>query len=587
MPFSEYLSEKRKRGEPLTVSEQFKEAVKPRWNIPILSEYTSAIGKMAKKADVGVEKRSEKLKRKGILWEYDAQSMRHGVRKTTKVARGEGGIEGYPKAMDLASFMPFIGDPETGKYSLLDIALAGTEAIPAAKGVKSFFKPEKVYQRKIKRIMKKGGKEKLEAVKQWQTEWITDPETFVRQRGARIKDVDDVRDYTILGDHYKDQRLIKDYDSIDLSSISDDSAEMAYWDWKFGTGEPGGRVAKYNKQTGKKLTSKERAAALDEHPRVKLMKSHGRTAKEIDKFVELAKKPGMTESRMLKEGFADEWDSYLRYKKEMERRFDLLEITEDIPHTPIQFMRGAKRLPEEPLEMAKIRRELGIPDWDQPVQYGFFPEPNAAGVYRHAVDVDAIQGMTWKMDPGAYREMVSMNPSFPRTFESTAVHELQHFITKADDLIPSDVVKAIRLLRRGDKPGKMDVEGLVKFWKEKKLHVLGKDPVLLRAGLQRATDKEIRKTVKYFARKTEIQARLQELRYALGVKPGQKVTQKMLPLKMKHGVSGLWGKETYKELVNVMGKKNVIKALNTLPAIVPMGLEDQLLNQWESEDNPF
>ena len=126
MPFSEYLSEKRKRGEPLTVSEQFKEAVKPRWNIPILSEYTSAIGKMAKKADVGVEKRSEKLKRKGILWEYDAQSMRHGVRKTTKVARGEGGIEGYPKAMDLASFMPLIGDPETGKYSLLDIALAGT-----------------------------------------------------------------------------------------------------------------------------------------------------------------------------------------------------------------------------------------------------------------------------------------------------------------------------------------------------------------------------------------------------------------------------------------------------------------------------
>ena len=36
-----------------------------------------------------------------------------------------------------------------------------------------------------------------------------------------------------------------------------------------------------------------------------------------------------------------------------------------------------------------------------------------------------------------------------------------------------------------------------------------------------------------------------------------------------------------------MGKDNVIKALNTLPAIAPMVLEDQLLNQWESEDNPF
>ena len=579
MPFSEYLSEQRKIGEPLTVPEQLEEAVRPRWNVPILSEYTSAIGKAAKKVDVGTEKRSEKLKRKGILWEYDAQALRHGARKTTKVDRGEGGIEGYPKAMDLASFIPFIGDPETGKYSLLDVAFAGTEAIPAAKGVKSFFKPEKVYQRKIKRIMKKGGKEKLEAVKQWQTEWITDPETFVRQRGARIKDVDDVRDYTILGTHYKDKRLIKDQNLIDLSSTVDDSPEMMVWHSKYGI--------------EKKLTKAEELAAVEQLPKVKLMKKHGRTQKEINKFVKLAKKPGMTKSRMLKEGFADEWDSYLRYKKEMERRFDLLEITEDIPHTPIQFMRGAKRLPDEPLEMAKVRRELGIPDWDQPVQYGFFPEPNAAGVYRHAVDVDEIQGMTWKMDPGAYREMVSMNPSFPRTFESTAVHELQHFITKADDLIPSDVVKAIRLLRRGDKPGKMDVEGLVKFWKEKKLHVLGKDPVLLRTGLQRATDKEIRKTVKYFARKTEIQARLQELRYALGVKPGQKVTQKMITRKIKgiHGAEWVTpffhGKGFYKNLVKVMGKENVIKALNTLPAIAPMVLEDQLLNQWESEDNPF
>ena len=182
MPFSEYLSEQRKRGGPLTVSEQLEEAVKPRWKIPILSEYTSAIGKAAKKVDVGTEKRSEKLKRKGILWEYDAQALRHGARKTTKVDRGEGGIEGYPKAMDLASFIPFIGDPETGKYSLLDVALAGTEAIPAAKGVKSFLDPRKVYKRKIKKALKKGGKERLEAAKKWQTEWITDPETFVRQR---------------------------------------------------------------------------------------------------------------------------------------------------------------------------------------------------------------------------------------------------------------------------------------------------------------------------------------------------------------------------------------------------------------------
>jgi len=195
MPFSEYLSEQKKRGGPLTVSEQLEEAVRPRWNVPILSEYTSALGKMAKGADVRTEKRKEKLKSAGILSAYSPVT---GMMENIRVKEGEGGEVGLPESMTTASLMPFVGDPETGKYSLLDAVLAGAEAIPAAKGVKSFLDPRKVYKRKLKRVLKKGGKERLEAAKKWQTEWITDPETFVRQRGARIKDVDDVRDYILL-----------------------------------------------------------------------------------------------------------------------------------------------------------------------------------------------------------------------------------------------------------------------------------------------------------------------------------------------------------------------------------------------------
>ena len=83
-------------------------------------------------------------------------------------------------------------------------------------------------------------------------------------------------------------------------------------------------------------------------------------------------------------------------------------------------------------------------------------------------------------------------------------------------------------------------------------------------------------------KRTEIQARLQQLRHSLGVKPGQKVTKKMLILSTKSK-----RKDFYRDLVNVLGEENVIKALNTLPAIVPMTTEQNLFNQWDKEDNLF
>ena len=37
----------------------------------------------------------------------------------------------------------------------------------------------------------------------------------------------------------------------------------------------------------------------------------------------------------------------------------------------------------------------------------------------------------------------------------------------------------------------------------------------------------------------------------------------------------------------IIGRKNTIKALNALPALVPMMVEEELFNQWDKEDNIF
>ena len=48
----------------------------------------------------------------------------------------------------------------------------------------------------------------------------------------------------------------------------------------------------------------------------------GRFAGGRDKeFLRLARKPNMSRSRMKKEGFADEWDSYIEYKDKMTKEF--------------------------------------------------------------------------------------------------------------------------------------------------------------------------------------------------------------------------------------------------------------------------
>ena len=316
----------------------------------------------------------------------------------------------------------------------------------------------------------------------------------------------------------------------------------------------------------------------------------GRFAGGRDKeFLRLARKPNMSRSRMKKEGFADEWDAYIKYKDEMTKEFDRLAIGEELPYKFSEETGKFQRRPDETLNEFRTReliREGGLSkshlnyliDPDQ-VRFGFTPvgkQEKLEGVWRYPYSVGTINDMIVqgeKRIKGRYFEQVEISP-FSRNIESVAVHELQHFITKGDENIPNIVKVAIESLKRGDE------KALIRIWKENNLRTFSKKGYV---KASKASDSEISHTVKYLSDRTEIQARLQEIRYSLGVKPGHKVTSKDL----KGKLMSKEGRLAYINLKDVLGEDNVIKALNTLPAIVPIGLEDQLLNQWESEDNPF
>lgn len=494
--------------EDLSKANPIVEAVfKPRWNVPLLSKYTSAVGRAAKKTDKYVEEKvgtSKVIDLGTLLGQYSLSGK--------MVSPGD----------IMSTVTPFIGDPETGKYSLFDLALGGLEAVPLAKGAKTSIssvgkrlsKPtEKKFQKKIQKALKKGGKENLESALKWQKEWITDPETFLRQSGLRGNDPE-----TFM---------------------------------------------------------------------------FGRFAGGRDKeFLRLARKPNMSRSRMKKEGFADEWDAYIEYKDGMIKEFDRLEIHERLPY----ILEDEKwvRLPDETMTQWSKRMRFEREPWmlkrgevnpsksAEKVKYGFgLPGDEYAGVWRGKyLATDVNQAIDYRVAPdrmGVYQEIVEVNPGISqKEFSTTAVHELQHYITKGNTRIPSVVGELIQNLNRGD------MDDLISYWKRNKLNVFkGGETTGGWKSIKSAKDSEIEGTIRYFRDKTEIQARLQELRISLGVSPGEEVTKKMLMLK------GVRTKRFYTDLKKILGEDNIIKALNTLPAVVPMSVETSLFNEWDREDNIF
>ena len=210
--------------------------------------------------------------------------------------------------------------------------------------------------------------------------------------------------------------------------------------------------------------------------------------------------------------------------------------------------------------------------------------PGAAGYWRPqtiVADYDANL-MSRTRVPGVYREKVVIDAGVLNQDElaSVAVHEFQHYLTKGTEGIPR-VVKSelIDLLK-----GRGDFDKLIDFWKKNDLRVRKLDGTPTVAS--KASDDEIGLTIQYFVNTTELQARMQQVRKALKTSPGKKVSTKQVDELLSS--SDEMTRNAIQDLLNVMkDKKSLLKALNTLPALVPATFEENLFNEWDREDNIF
>ena len=214
--------------------------------------------------------------------------------------------------------------------------------------------------------------------------------------------------------------------------------------------------------------------------------------------------------------------------------------------------------------------------------------PSSAGYYKHGPSVISKQDLrsipNLRDAPGAYREKIVIDAGItnPKELRSVAIHEFQHYLTKGSELVPSEISRAMDSLLRGDMGDLMD------FWRKKDLRVQKLDGTGWTTA-SKATDDEIGLSIRYYIKDTEIQARMQQVRRQMGVKPGKKITKKdITKIVGKEASTDTMTKSATQDLIDVLGSKDkLVKALNTLPAIVPMAVEDELFNQWDREDNLF
>ena len=514
MPLDEFKffkkpnNKKEKTNEPKeSLLDLLGKQIEPKYDLGILSSYSRTVGKMGAILDAPVKKRNEKFKEAGVSQIYNpnlGMYMNTIVEPDSPLA-GEKGLPMPSTA--LGAIAPLTGDPETGKYSNLDIAFGALESVGATKALKSVLRktPPEIYKKKLKKVLKKGGVEKLKAAKKWQEEWITDPETFVRQEMGGVKE---------------------------------------------------GSMIKYP-------FSESNTQNLSE--------------KQINKFIKLARKPDMSRSKMKKEGFIDEYNAYLKYKDDMTKEFDRLVIQEDLPY---DYKHGEfqRSLDEEKTNWFQDLEKIAEQKPDK-ANYGFTPageQESIAGRYFHEFNVDtfetAFRNSQGKL--GKFFEQVEISPTMTKNIENVAVHELQHYTTKGNKEIPHVVKKLINSLKKGNK------KELIKVWKKEKFYGQG-DKGFVKAS--KATDKEIENAIDYFSSNTEIQARLQQIRFNLNVKPGESIKSLQgfkAGANSNHWLNDRASKSALKELKQVMSEENILKALNSLPAIVPLTAEEELFNEW-------
>ena len=331
-----------------------------------------------------------------------------------------------------------------------------------------------------------------------------------------------------------------------------------------------------------------------------------KTQKEIDFFVQMARDPKTTAKDMADFGFENEYKSYKKYAKGIKKRIDKMKPSKDtvIPHLTEDIEIPDLDLPKTRPEKVDTYGQLLAPsskeelDWvskklalSKEPRYGFMPMSDfASGYYRpqRTIAKVDIRSTGTKSLPGTYREKVVIDAAVVNKADlrSVAVHEFQHYLTRGDVLIPEDISRAMNSLLRGD------IDGLMDFWKANDLKVRTSKGKHTTA--KNATDDEIGEQIEYYIQHTEMQARMQQIRRDLNVRPGKKITKKDLDRFVNKSdiipgeqVSG-YARQGFNDLLNVWGSKSKLaKALNTLPALVPLVPEEELFNQWDMEDNLF
>tara|TARA_R100000306_G_C4332084_1_gene120762 strand:- start:44 stop:844 length:801 start_codon:yes stop_codon:yes gene_type:complete len=261
----------------------------------------------------------------------------------------------------------------------------------------------------------------------------------------------------------------------------------------------------------------------------------------------------------------------------MTKEFDRLVIQEDLPY---DYKHGEfqRSLDEEKTNWFQDLEKIAEQKPDK-ANYGFTPageQESIAGRYFHEFNVDtfetAFRNSQGKL--GKFFEQVEISPTMTKNIENVAVHELQHYTTKGNKEIPHVVKKLINSLKKGNK------KELIKVWKKEKFYGQG-DKGFVKAS--KATDKEIENAIDYFSSNTEIQARLQQIRFNLNVKPGESIKSLQgfkAGANSNHWLNDRASKSALKELKQVMSEENILKALNSLPAIVPLTAEEELFNEW-------
>ena len=537
-----------------TPSETLLESItKPKYEIPGLSHYSRTIGKISKILDAPVEKRKKTFRELGVSMVHDptsGMSFPSVVEPDSPLA----GEKGSPMpSTTLAMLAPLSGDPETGKYSDVDLAFGVADVLGV--GAQLYEMP------KIRELQEKVAKEL----------GIKNPPSVLEfQREEVMKMIKEgiIKEETIKSARWNIDNL--GFDEIEKLKLIYPNAQDRLSD--------AAHASKYAKES--EMISRGIQDEVMEYT------IHGKTKREVDIFVQMARDPKTTAKDMSKLGFEKEYKGYLKYKKDIEKRMgkikkgDFKYVTRGVEAPDIRYTEGLMRSVDENIMGMADRMELA-----RNPKYGFMDVgEGAAGYYRPQVIVsekDYIRPRT--KIPGVYREKVVVDAGILNQDElaSVAVHEFQHYLTRGIEDIPRVVKTELADLLRG----RGDWDKLIEFWKKNDLRVKKLDGTGSTTALKSNND-EIALTIEYFIKSTEMQARMQQIRKALKVSPGKKITTKQVDELLSS--SDVRTQSAIEDLLNVMkNKKSLLKALNTLPALVPVTLEENLFNEWDGEDNIF